>query len=776
MARVHMDCIREEHRRHCFIVSDADLQRFENGAAAILSSRTFHHQPKTIPTVVFLGTLCPQGASKTVICQRQASYYGICSYHLEDLKSDRQKTKHKVHDDVEMERMAGVSQKLYMIELRQSAGITPMAITCVGTTTNKVHVIFDSRTAAPCVQTAPNVFKPSHAPEKQAIADGAVDAAASGPSGQSWSDLAARVEAQNLRSIKWSGYGSLKKGERRGDGRSIEYDGPYPEVKDVWDMFRWPMDYFGAADVSIGLNEALRHANQDDGLQCTVDGTGAALTRFVHNMTITKVGLGWAGVDAPGTALAMMSCQLLQYFKKHYPGKHVPDQESNAIMPTIEYAVEIDHEKKAELRLSPHAPRCMFSDYEDFWKVEIKSTINRLKSEGQKVNLNSILPLILSDRAVNAKAKCSKCNKDCIMEYVDIHVAGVSCKPFSKFGKREALESDDHMSAFGAWAGTVRYTKPKVVVFENSDRFREQTLITLFGDMYAIECLKLGGPFFGWAGKRDRIYAVMVNKEFVTGVVFSMKNVLPLFHRVLKCTFLEFLVADKDGRLGDNLADELAWASNRPTSRAQHKCDTVHDLINASSEPYYDALTFGELKFLDEYTLKGIADGRAVMLNQSEERGYGIKSSEDGILHPLIANPALHFVVSNAKGIKRWITGYEMLVCQGFPVLNELSNPCGDCVRTCSYGRLVGDNDLPQRHRKDMVVAAGDSMQVPVIGAVLCYVLLCVRFGDAYPKQKAIVGDLEVQRMRPEASDPFDSLGEIFKNKERRSGKKRRLS
>ncbi|CAK0801398.1 unnamed protein product [Prorocentrum cordatum] len=684
MARVHMDCIREGHRRHCFNVGDADLQRFENGATAILSSKTFHHQPKTIPT--------------TVMCQRQASYYGICSFHLEDLKSDRQKNKHNVHDDVEMERMAGVGQKLCMIELRQSAGIAPMAITRVGTTTKKVRVIFDSRTAAPCAQTAPNVFKPSHAPERQ-----------------SWSDLAARVEAQNLRSIKWGGHGSPKKGER-GDGRNVENDGPCPEVKDVWGMFQWPMDYFGAADASTGLNEALRHANQEDGLQCAVDGAGAALTRFVHNMTITKVGLGWAGVDAPGTALAMMSCQLLQYFKNHYPHKHVPDQ--------------IDHEKKAELRLSPHAPKCMFSDYEGFWKVEIKSTINRLKSEGQK-------------------AKCSKCNKICIMEYVDIHAAGVSCKPFSKFGKREALRSDDHMSAFGAWAGTVRYTKHKVVVFENSDRFREQTLITLFGDMYAIGCLKLGGPFFGRAGKRDRIYAVMVNKEFVTGVVFSVKNVLPCFHWVLKCAFLEFLAADKGGRLGGNLADELVWAHNRPTSRAQRKYDTVHDLVNASSEPYYDALTLGELKFLGERTLKGIADGRAAMLNQSEERGYGTKSSEDGILHPLIANPALHFVVRNAKGIKRWITGYVMLVCQGFPVLNELSNPGGDCART---------------------------VQVPVIGAVLCYVLLCVRFGDTHPKQKAIAGDLEVQRMRPEASDPIDSLSEIFKNKERRNGKKRRLS
>jgi len=129
------------------------------------------------------------------------------------------------------------------------------------------------------------------------------------------------------------------------------------------------------------------------------------------------------------------------------------------------------------------------------------------------VNLNAVLPLILSDRSVNTKARCCKCNRDCVLEYVDIHVAGVSCKPFSKFGKREGLESDEHMSAVAAWAATVRITKPKVVIFENSDRFKEQTLITLFGDIYAVECLKLGGPFFGWAGKRDRLYATMISKD-----------------------------------------------------------------------------------------------------------------------------------------------------------------------------------------------------------------------------------------------------------------------
>ena len=160
-----------------------------------------------------------------------------------------------------------------------------------------------------------------------------------------------------------------------------------------------------------------------------------------------------------------------------------------------------------------------------------------------------------------------------------------------------------------------------------------------------------------------------------------MRNVLPLFYRMLKTTFHDFLVADRDRRLGDSMEDELIWAANRPTSRAHLKYQDVHELKEISQTPYYEALTFGELKFLDEYQLKGIEDRRCVMLNQSEERGYGIKSSEDGILHPLIRNPALHFVTDSAAGIKRWLTGYEMLLCQGFPVLNELSNPGGELAR-----------------------------------------------------------------------------------------------
>ncbi|CAK0793492.1 unnamed protein product [Prorocentrum cordatum] len=566
-----------------------------------------------------------------------------------------------------------------------------------------------------------------------------------------WDQVAERVDAQNQRLSLATGEPNKKVAEAHKFNDKFTFEVTYPKeftsTRNLMGMFAWPQHMYKAIDASDGLNNALVQPNVDDDLDsCVYRGMPAAMTRFIHNMTYTSVGLGWAGVDAPGTAINMMSCQLLTYLKDVKGTSYVPPQRDNMFHPIMKYAVE------------------------DFWKPEIKATINRMKQQGKQVDLNSLLPLILSDRSVKLKAECYRCGggKQCVLECCDVHVAGVSRKAFSKFGKREGVESTEHMSAMAAWAATVRATKPKVVIFENSDRFREEILHSLFKDMYAIEGLKLGGPYFGWAGKRDRYCAVMVNKEFVTGVVFSMRNVLPLFHRALETTFMEFLVGHKDRRLGKQLEEELNWAAGRPTSRAS-KYQNVTELKEKAKYPYYDALTFGEIKFLDQYEVKGGLEKRCAMLNQSEDRGYGIKSSEDGILHPLVRNPAIHFVVDTENNIKRWLSGYEMLVCQGFPVLNELANPGGELTRACSFGRCLEDNDLPTRFRSTMVKQAGNTMQVPVVGAVLAYVYLCVRFGDKMPPQVSIPGDLSQELARPFAEDPFDTLGEIFMARTKRS-------
>ena len=201
-----------------------------------------------------------------------------------------------------------------------------------------------------------------------------------------WDELAARVAEQNQRA-RLSVGPRAKKSEAE---CQIKYgEGVAPEVTNLQEMFRWPIDYQKAADASFGLNDQLRKANAEDNLHaCVYAGTGPAMTRFVHNMTYTSVGLGWAGVDAPGTAMSMISAQLLQFFKEKSPDSSARfcKQEDNYFKPVVKYAVEIDADNRAELRLHPRSPQCLFGDYEDFWKVEIKATINRLKQQNQKVS------------------------------------------------------------------------------------------------------------------------------------------------------------------------------------------------------------------------------------------------------------------------------------------------------------------------------------------------------------------------------------------------------
>eukprot|EP00959_Pyramimonas_sp_CCMP1952_P157433 3292322-Pyramimonas_sp.AAC.1 len=106
-------------------------------------------------------------------------------------------------------------------------------------------------------------------------------------------------------------------------------------------MFAWPQHMYKAVDASDGLNDALVQPNVDDDLDsCVYRGMPAAMTRFIHNMTYTSVGLGWAGVDAPGTAINMMSCQLLTYLKDVKGTSYVPPQRDNMFHPIMKYAVE----------------------------------------------------------------------------------------------------------------------------------------------------------------------------------------------------------------------------------------------------------------------------------------------------------------------------------------------------------------------------------------------------------------------------------------------------
>lgn len=289
-----------------------------------------------------------------------------------------------------------------------------------------------------------------------------------------------------------------------------------------------------------------------------------------------------------------------------------------------------------------------------------------------------------------------------------------------------------------AWAALVRACQHKVVLVENSHLFKKAALEVLIGDMYNIEHLVLDGRFFGWLGRRPRFYAVCTHKSHCAGLLESFANVIPMFHRVCRATFHEFFIAESAPRIREHLDQELLWAASRRTSYARMNSGASRP--EESDKPFLSALTVMERKFLDEYIAKGFG-GRCCQLNQSAGRDRGIKSGVHGDLHSLLSTPAVHFLMDTERGIARWLDGFEMLLAQGFPVLNKLSNPRGDSRRCCSFGEAVLGQHEPTRHRQTMVRQAGNAMQLCVVGAVLIYVFSCVRFSAESPRVLS-VGDL----------------------------------
>ena len=78
--------------------------------------------------------------------------------------------------------------------------------------------------------------------------------------------------------------------------------------------------------------------------------------------------------------------------------------------------------------------------------------------------------------------------------------------------------------------------------------------------------------------------------------------------------------------------------------------------------------------------------------------------------------------------MRRAWTATELALQQGFPVLKPLGSPFGQPRVCCSY--VEGSKHLEGRSYVTVNYQVGNSQQVPVVGAVLLYILLCIERKD----------------------------------------------
>ena len=127
------------------------------------------------------------------------------------------------------------------------------------------------------------------------------------------------------------------------------------------------------------------------------------------------------------------------------------------------------------------------------------------------------------------------------------------------------------MSVFAAWSSLNLALKHKIIVVENSDRFRKAILTKTHGHEYAVMALVLCGTRFGWAVRRKRFYTIMIHHAWLTTLVAMMENIIPMFDRILTGAYTDMMIADLEPVLFEELFHELEWAKNRKNSKAHEK-------------------------------------------------------------------------------------------------------------------------------------------------------------------------------------------------------------
>lgn len=224
------------------------------------------------------------------------------------------------------------------------------------------------------------------------------------------------------------------------------------------------------------------------------------------------------------------------------------------------------------------------------------------------------------------------------------------------------------------------------------------------------------GSVFG----TSRFYGVGRHISFVGAKIASFTNIIPMMYRSLgdDFSYQDLLVFGED-EFKEEVYQELLWSCSRKKSQTHTDAIQFDEVLkNGAENAFESSLTESEAKILADYKKEEQHPvyGLICSLNQRPAAGRGV-SSKSKTMYTLIANPSLHFLTKQ----KRWLLPSELLILQGFPVLARFSQPGGTKKPACSFAAAP---QLPARRRLDTLKQAGNSMQVPVIGATMLYVLI----------------------------------------------------
>lgn len=255
------------------------------------------------------------------------------------------------------------------------------------------------------------------------------------------------------------------------------------------------------------------------------------LDRLEHSLQSNSLSTAFSGVRAPET-----SANVLRFRLGERLGREIKNDQGK-----LQHMIEWNKHCQEECLLAAKLENsCLFGDICQFYREELRQTLIPQLQQKPNTAIQALTPLILSGRAVTTVGQCLHHQRKCPLRTCTRHVAGTSCKPFSKRGTQLGTNDSDMIPTL-AWFALRRSLQEPDICQENVPDFPVGLAQSLLGDLYWIDVIKLNPGVYGTPTARPRQFIRMRHRVKILSEMSPVSRFALRFQRITNFHWSECL-------------------------------------------------------------------------------------------------------------------------------------------------------------------------------------------------------------------------------------------
>ena len=257
----------------------------------------------------------------------------------------------------------------------------------------------------------------------------------------------------------------------------------------------------------------------------------ALLEDLASQLERDTLSTAFSGICAPETAVKTLKFRLgerLGRKLRDFAGKQ-------------QHMIEWNTQSLEECKLiAAEDASCVFGDIGQFFRKELLESVIPELHKKPHTAIQTLKPLILSNRAVGTKGYCLVHNKYCCLKSCKRHMAGTSCKPFSRRGVQLGTNDGDMIYTL-CWFAHRRILQEGDVTQENVLDFPLSLARELLEDLYIIEAVRIEPTMLGAPTARPRQFLRMRHRVKVLAEISPIAEFSKRFFRAVSFHWREQL-------------------------------------------------------------------------------------------------------------------------------------------------------------------------------------------------------------------------------------------